>query len=216
MGTHTAPGDYDPTPRLADDEPCFMLVGKDPTAAACITVWAHLRKAIGRDDPAQLAEARECALAMLAYATSVGRGAETEKVKKAAQVIAAALEAGSMSGALAALRDENARLRFDLGELRDELQRRGEVPRLRLAVDSPVNVAVAYLRSLLADGYEPTIEILGAPGDPVTARIESPYAKADLYLGVRVTEESERKRLAASLLSAARGPGASPTLNASR
>lgn len=43
MSTKLNPGNFDCYARLADDEPYFVLRGKDPHAPALVELWAALR-----------------------------------------------------------------------------------------------------------------------------------------------------------------------------
>lgn len=44
MGTKNNPGEYDCYAKLADDEPYFVLRGKDPSARYLVRIWVHLRR----------------------------------------------------------------------------------------------------------------------------------------------------------------------------
>lgn len=56
--------------RSADDEPVFILTGRDPVAAAVVLEWADRREALGLNTPeerAKIAEARAHAFRMHAW-----------------------------------------------------------------------------------------------------------------------------------------------------
>jgi len=50
----------------------FVLLGRDPMAGALASLWARLREVAG-EDPAKVAEARECAEQLDAWARSLGK-----------------------------------------------------------------------------------------------------------------------------------------------
>jgi hypothetical protein len=66
MGTKNNPGDFDCYANAEPDEPMFVLLGRDPTAAALVRLWAATRAEQG-EDPVKIAE---CVLAMRQYATA--------------------------------------------------------------------------------------------------------------------------------------------------
>ena len=72
MGTKNNPGDFDCYENAEPDEPMFILLGRDPIGPTLVDHWADAREALG-DDPAKVAEARECAEAMRKYLASIGR-----------------------------------------------------------------------------------------------------------------------------------------------
>lgn len=63
MGTKDNPGAFDCYANAAPDEPMFVLLGRDRHAPRLVEWWANLRENEG-EDPAKVAEARDCALAM--------------------------------------------------------------------------------------------------------------------------------------------------------
>lgn len=73
MGTKNHPGRFDCYAAAAPDEPVFVLLGRDPHAAAIVEEWARLRsQAIDKGekpegDWAKVSEAMKCAAAMRAY-----------------------------------------------------------------------------------------------------------------------------------------------------
>lgn len=66
MGTKVTPGTYDCYAKAAPDEPMFTLLGRDIHAADLVEQWAR-RAELAGEDPAKVAEARECANAMRDY-----------------------------------------------------------------------------------------------------------------------------------------------------
>lgn len=73
MGTKSNPGQFDCYAAAGDDEPLFVLLGRDPAAPEAIRHWAETRlnhaggKPDGRES-AKIAEAMACARAMEAFA----------------------------------------------------------------------------------------------------------------------------------------------------
>lgn len=66
MGTKNNPGKYDCYAAAQPDEPRFVLLGRDRHASALVLMWAAWREQQG-EDPAKVAEARQCADDMVAY-----------------------------------------------------------------------------------------------------------------------------------------------------
>jgi hypothetical protein len=66
MGTKLHPGKFDCYIKAEPDEPMFTLLARDPQAPALVERWAAERESAG-EDPAVVAEARECATAMRAF-----------------------------------------------------------------------------------------------------------------------------------------------------
>lgn len=66
MGTKTNPGRYDCIAAAEDDEPLFVLLGRDPFAASLVNLWRFARAAYSAKPTSadKLAEAREVADAM--------------------------------------------------------------------------------------------------------------------------------------------------------
>jgi hypothetical protein len=60
MGTKNNPGDFDCYENADDDEPMFVLLGRDPLAADLVRLWAE-RRAATRGEDNKTAEARTCA-----------------------------------------------------------------------------------------------------------------------------------------------------------
>jgi hypothetical protein len=73
MGTMIKPGQYDCLSKLKPDEPYFVLMARDPHAAALVRAWAEMRRAAIQngikppDDRNQVEEALTCADHMDAY-----------------------------------------------------------------------------------------------------------------------------------------------------
>ncbi len=67
MGTKQNPGQFDCYANAADDEPMFVLLARDKHAPTLVWLWAVLRELDG-EDPAKVAEARDCIAAMLTWA----------------------------------------------------------------------------------------------------------------------------------------------------
>lgn len=67
MGTKNQPGKFDCYANAAADEPIFVLLARDKHAPTLVWLWATLREIDG--EPAEVvAEARECAMNMMAWA----------------------------------------------------------------------------------------------------------------------------------------------------
>lgn len=73
MGTKNNPGEYDCYANADDDEPMFVLLGRDRHAPALVEAWAQAREREG-EDAAIVAEARACAEAMRAFRVERRRG----------------------------------------------------------------------------------------------------------------------------------------------
>lgn len=63
MGTKKNPGKWDCYAKAEEDEPVFVLLGRDATAPLVVRRWADERELMG-DDAEKIAEARRCADAM--------------------------------------------------------------------------------------------------------------------------------------------------------
>jgi len=74
MGTKSNPGRFDCYANAGDDEPMFILLGRDPHGHAAVRKWADDRMAMihagqkPETDVHMVKEARECADAMEQYA----------------------------------------------------------------------------------------------------------------------------------------------------
>ncbi len=72
MGTKNDPGTYDCFAKAEPDEPMFVLLARDKHAPTLVWLWATLRE-LDQEEPAKVAEARDCMAAMLNYQISKGR-----------------------------------------------------------------------------------------------------------------------------------------------
>lgn len=72
MGTKNNPGAFDCYHNAAPDEPMFVLLARDPLAPGLVREWADQREAVAvtARQFAKVAEARQCADAMEAWAAS--------------------------------------------------------------------------------------------------------------------------------------------------
>lgn len=82
MGTKNTPGNWDCYANAAPDEPMFVLLGRDPTAAVTLLFWVGARTndavvagSHTPEDVAQWAEALQCAQAMWRDACARGKRA---------------------------------------------------------------------------------------------------------------------------------------------
>jgi hypothetical protein len=66
MGTKLNPGKFDCYANAAEDEPMFVLLARDKYAPALVWLWATMRELDG-EAPEKIAEARDCAQAMINY-----------------------------------------------------------------------------------------------------------------------------------------------------
>lgn len=80
MGTKNNPGKYDCYAKAEPDEPIFVLLGRDPLAAALVDEWIALSEyrdiTNGIDESINLekyTEAENCAHAMYNYCASLGK-----------------------------------------------------------------------------------------------------------------------------------------------
>lgn len=67
MGTKRNPGAFDCYASAEEDEPMFVLLARDKHAPTLVWLWATLRE-LDSEDPAKVAEARDCVAAMLNWA----------------------------------------------------------------------------------------------------------------------------------------------------
>lgn len=72
MGTKNNPGAFDCYAAAAPDEPMFVLLARDKHAPALVWLWSTLRE-LDSEDPAKVAEARQCAADMMTWAHAHGR-----------------------------------------------------------------------------------------------------------------------------------------------
>lgn len=73
MGTKNNPGKFDCYESAEPDEPMFVLLGRDPTAALVVTVWRAIKmemreRGASHISDEKLEEARECSLALEKWA----------------------------------------------------------------------------------------------------------------------------------------------------
>ena len=73
MGTKANPGSYDCYSKAEPDEPMFVLLGRDPVAAAAVWLWIQIRKEMGTTEEPMLDEARACMRALTKWARSHGK-----------------------------------------------------------------------------------------------------------------------------------------------
>lgn len=88
MGTKNNPGKFDCYSKLEPDEPHFVIMGRDPSAALLIGLWAMLRElqlscVDTSNEDEKIEEARECADACLEWARKLGKEEALEKVNEA-------------------------------------------------------------------------------------------------------------------------------------
>lgn len=73
-GTTNNPSEFNCADKAEPDEPKFTLLGRDPSAAIIVRMWAHSREVLIRQgkkpasDRKQIAEAREIACSMEKFA----------------------------------------------------------------------------------------------------------------------------------------------------
>ena len=69
--TKNNPGKFDCYAKAEPDEPMFVLLGRDKHAPTLVWLWSVLRE-LDQEDPAKVAEARECAVAMTGFLAAKG------------------------------------------------------------------------------------------------------------------------------------------------
>lgn len=72
MATKAKPGAFDCYAAARKHEPMFILLGRDKHAPLLVRMWALVREA-ANEDPAKVAEARECADAMEGWLEAQGK-----------------------------------------------------------------------------------------------------------------------------------------------
>lgn len=72
MATKTRPGVFDCYAAAKEDEPMFVLLGRDPMAPTLVRAWAKMRVESG-EDGAKVQEALRCADEMEAYSKQLGK-----------------------------------------------------------------------------------------------------------------------------------------------
>lgn len=86
MGTKNNPGKFDCYSKADPDEPVFVLLGRDPIASFCVTLWAELNRAVNAAEPhcaEKSAEALACSSAMHEYACARGADEDVQRVADA-------------------------------------------------------------------------------------------------------------------------------------
>lgn len=81
MGTKNDPGKFDCYANAAPDEPMFILLGRDPVASFCVSLWMILRKDIGAnaEDDQQMKDAAGCVSDMVDYSAKLGKSEQVAK-----------------------------------------------------------------------------------------------------------------------------------------
>lgn len=79
MGTKNNPGAFDCYANAEEDEPMFVLLGRDRHAPSLVEMWADVREAAG-EDPDKVKEARQCVANMRRY--------REERVERRCQALA--------------------------------------------------------------------------------------------------------------------------------
>lgn len=72
MASKNNPGTFDCYANAQPDEPMFVLLGRDKHAPTLVWLWATMRE-LDSENPAVVAEARKCAVDMMAWAHEGGR-----------------------------------------------------------------------------------------------------------------------------------------------
>lgn len=85
MGTKNDPGKFDCYANAEPDEPMFILLGRDPAAAATVAFWTTLRTALDEDgsDAKKIAEASAAIVALANFARGKGKA---EAVRECSQI----------------------------------------------------------------------------------------------------------------------------------
>lgn len=95
MATKNNPGRFDCYQNAEPDEPMFVLLGRDPCAAAAVLFWIELRRIAGcNDDYEKINEAVICSNVMAGWATKLGKD---EKVQKAYEAMGQKLKDSGVS-----------------------------------------------------------------------------------------------------------------------
>lgn len=87
MGTKTNPSEFNCYAKAREDEPVFVLLGRDPVAAEVVAFWAALRirTFLNSEQDIQIEEALRVAETMKNYAMSNLKGAQVQLAKKMAR-----------------------------------------------------------------------------------------------------------------------------------
>lgn len=72
MGTKNNPGTFDCYANADNDEPMFVLLGRDPMAPSLVEAWADYREANG-ETMGKVDEARRCASSMREWLERLGK-----------------------------------------------------------------------------------------------------------------------------------------------
>jgi len=98
MGTKLNPGRFDCWSKAADDEPMFVLLGRDPVAPLVVKFWRALREVEGQTSQEKLDEATQCARDMEKFAIARGKRDRVEAIKDKplGAIIDAAMQAGTI------------------------------------------------------------------------------------------------------------------------
>jgi hypothetical protein len=91
MGTKNEPGKFDCYAAAGNDEPMFVLLGRDPVAPFVIFAWVALRIEAGDDEDEKLTEAVSAAAKMHLHAAGLGKG---ETLALAAAAFSSMLDGG--------------------------------------------------------------------------------------------------------------------------
>lgn len=84
MSTKNNPGTHDCYTRAAPDEPMFVLLGRDPMAAALVRAWALMRGQAG-EKGVVIMNALKCADDMEKWARDAGKGDRIKSVQDLAE-----------------------------------------------------------------------------------------------------------------------------------
>lgn len=99
MGTKNNPDSYDCYTNADPDEPMFVLLGRDKHAPTLVWLWSLLRE-LDSEDPAKVAEARDCVEDMIQW--QVQHGKQTIGVGHAALAAVMGLVRAANAGITAA------------------------------------------------------------------------------------------------------------------
>lgn len=102
MSTKNNPGSYNCYANADPDEPMFVLLGRDPTAALLVRLWASLRRNMTSSlEPEKFENALRCAEELEAWACKIGKNERVAESKATyiehAIVVARASEAARAS-----------------------------------------------------------------------------------------------------------------------
>lgn len=85
MATKRDPGKFDCYANAADDEPMFILLGRDPFASFLVDLWVKVRTEVGCDaaSPEKLLEAQACSAALERWAHKLGKSEKVDGAREA-------------------------------------------------------------------------------------------------------------------------------------